>query len=387
MKTRIVFVAVMIIFMIAANSIRIPSTLAQDGGDCEADLEQADGLLAEAQDALENDDVNGALIATNAAQSILTRCAAEFNRGLGFDVVAANDDWQPVVKIIDELELVLVPSGCFMMGNDEVENEAPIHEICFESPFWMGRLEMSNAHYGSTAMFANPNQPRDNVSWVDAQAFCEQHGGRLPTEAEWEYAARGPDSNAYPWGDDFESEIVAFRDNANNETVSVGDQPENTSWVGALDMVGNVWEWTSSINQPYPYDSADGREDNNDARSGRIIRGGSYFNDADMLNTTVRQSQPPSFASSTLGFRCAGDYFDFADVCTITPLNGQINIRTGPGTNFDSESVIVANERVEIDGQTTAADGFVWWRLSENRGWVRSDVVETRGQCDVQVIN
>src|SRR5262249_44722350 len=151
------------------------------------------------------------------------------------------------------------------------------------------RYEVSNTQYpGSGTAFSGRNFPREEVSWFDAKAFCEQRLARLPTEAEWEYAARGPSNLIYPWGNKFDplkvnicdaecpdSGLTNGPDDGYQWTSPVG-RYENASWVGAYDLIGNVNEWVSSIYKDYPYDATDGRENPDDHDSDRVVRGSSW---------------------------------------------------------------------------------------------------------------
>ncbi|MCC7208631.1 MAG: SUMF1/EgtB/PvdO family nonheme iron enzyme [Anaerolineae bacterium] len=218
----------------------------------------------------------------------------------------ANRDWRPVYKTVSGFEMVEVPAGCITLGTEEGRrDERPPAEICFNR-FWIDRLEVTNAQYGSEGAYPGPKRPRENLTWFDARDFCAKRGGRLPTEAEWEYAARGPSGNVYPWGNNFNPDNLNF-DQKSLETSDVGSFPLGFSWVGALDMSGNVWEWTSSIYRPYPYDPADGREDPNDTTSPRVFRGG-WLSNIDGGTSPIRRFRlEPGERDWRIGFRCVMD--------------------------------------------------------------------------------
>jgi serine/threonine-protein kinase len=239
--------------------------------------------------------------------------------------VTANDQWTPVIQTIDGVEMALVPVGCFMMGSVDGEpDEQPVHEQCFEEAFWVDVTEVTNAQYGSSGQYSGNSRPRESVAWLEAVAHCEARGARLPTEVEWEYAARGPDYLDFPWGNSFSNQSLNFcdtncpfdlRDSTSNDgnetTSSVGAYPEGESWVGALDMSGNVWEWTSSIYAPYPYNAADGREvDGNSYNSSdRVLRGGSFASyEPSQLRASRRYEFNPRIEYLYFGFRCVRDY-------------------------------------------------------------------------------
>ncbi|HEC21824.1 MAG TPA: TIR domain-containing protein, partial [Chloroflexi bacterium] len=178
--------------------------------------------------------------------------------------VSSNDGWTPFIQEFEGVPMALVPAGCFQMGSaNEESNEQPVHEVCFEEPFWIDVYEVTNARYGSAGCeeySSEDDQPRNCVNWFEAVAHCESRGARLPTEAEWEYAARGPDGLLYPWGDEFVALNAVYGDDSGGRPAVVGSRPGGVSWVGALDMSGNLWEWVSSIYAFYPYDPDDGRE-------------------------------------------------------------------------------------------------------------------------------
>lgn len=247
--------------------------------------------------------------------------------------VTRNADWQPMTRRLDGLEMALVPAGCFTMGStdpqlemaiDSCERffgsgrcqvdfgqvESPAHQVCFEHPFWIGETEVTNRLYGSSsstdmgAMYRGRSWPRESVTWHEASEFCLAHNGRLPTEAEWEFAARGPDGLIFPWGDEFDLENVISGRLAPSDVASV---PAGVSWVGAFDMSGGIVEWVADWYAPYPEASPTGPQGPLDGQQ-RILRGGSWFSFASFfLRTSHRESASPNIANSTIGFRCARD--------------------------------------------------------------------------------
>lgn len=222
--------------------------------------------------------------------------------------VTENAAWTPVTETFDGVAMVQVPAGCFMMGNEAGRrDERPAHAICFDAPFWIDRTEVTNAQYGSPGAFEGDDVARGNLTWFEARDHCLSRGARLPTEAEWEYAARGPDNLIYPWGNELVEENLVFERNSNNTIAPVGSRPAGVSWVGALDMAGNVWEWVSSIYRPYPYTARDGREDLDDSTSSRVYRGGigSYIDFA--ASAPIRFQGVPDTRDWFIGFRCARD--------------------------------------------------------------------------------
>ena len=222
--------------------------------------------------------------------------------------IPGNTAWSPVVQTINGVEMVLVPPGCFTMGNEGGRrDEQPEHEICFDKAYWIDRYEVTNSQYGSDGVFPGELRPRDNLTWFEARDFCASRGARLPTEAEWEYAARGPDSLIYPWGDLFVPDNLIYDANFEFQLHDVGSKPEGVSWVGAYDLAGNATEWVSSLYRPYPYDPGDGREDLANATDRRVMRGGigSYIDYGTGMAT--RMWSPPDERAWYRGFRCAQD--------------------------------------------------------------------------------
>ena len=246
--------------------------------------------------------------------------------------ITTNADWTPLVQEFDGVPMVLIPPGCFMMGSDHGGDEEPITEICFDEPFWLDQTEVTNAQFAEFGGEASrepcasdePNHPRDCIKWPEADAFCTLRDVRLPTEPEWEYAARGPDGWAFPWGDEFDGTLLNFCDanctyawrtlafdDGYELTSPVDAFPEGASWVGAYDLSGNLWEWTSTLYMPYPYDPA--YENPDDSTSFRALRGGSYDDDAGYLRAAHRTGFNPAWAVEFHGFRCART-FDETDL-------------------------------------------------------------------------
>ena len=227
--------------------------------------------------------------------------------------ITTNDQWTLVVQEFDGVEMVMVPPGCFMMGSPNGDShELPINDVCFDNPFWIDRFEVTNAQYGSSGNWSGDNLPRESVTWSEARAYCQSRDARLPTEAEWEYAASGPDNLEYPWGNEFIAENVIYRDGTALESAPVGSRPGGVSWVGAFDLSGNVWEWTNTVYDesrfPYPYTPDDGREDVDSADVVHVLRGGSWGSDQWFIRTFVRVRPDAGEKFFDWGFRCVRDY-------------------------------------------------------------------------------
>lgn len=222
-----------------------------------------------------------------------------------------NDDWTPVTREFDGVPMALVPVGCFRMGSDTYSVEQPVHDQCITEPFWIDVTEVTQADFERQGgVKANANgfdgdaKPVEQITWVEARDFCARRGMRLPTEAEWEFAARGVESLSYPWGNTFVEANAVFSGNSGNQTAAVGSRPGGASWVGALDLSGNVWEWVLSEYRGYPYTPDDGRE-NISSNENRVVRGGSFGNASDDLRAANRYDRNPTNADVSIGFRCA----------------------------------------------------------------------------------
>ncbi len=249
-------------------------------------------------------------------------------------VFALGDTW---MRPGDRMEMVYVPAGEFEMGSsDGGSDELPVHRIFMDS-FWIDRTEVTNAQYrrcakagvcdepnecdwgGSTYEDAERmDQPAFCVNWYSAQAYCEWTGGRLPTEAEWEYAARGPSANIYPWGNEFDGELLDFCDatceyrhrnpafdDDHARAAPVASYPEGASWCGALDMAGNVWEWVADwYGYNYYRESSAQNPTGPSSGSSRVLRGGSWFDNERNVRSANRFFYTPLYRYYRVGFRC-----------------------------------------------------------------------------------
>jgi formylglycine-generating enzyme required for sulfatase activity len=190
--------------------------------------------------------------------------------------------------------------------------------------YYMARTPVTNAQYAAFVKAADhkppgywvakkpaqglENHPVVEVSWHDAMAYCgwlvEIVGRpyRLPSEAEWEKAARGADGRIYPWGNEWDAQRCNTEEGNKEETTLVGSYPQGASPYGLLDMAGNVWEWTLSLYRPYPYRSSDGREDPR-AEGTRVLRGGSWFHRRRYARVSHRNLNIPINLSGDVGFR------------------------------------------------------------------------------------
>ncbi len=228
----------------------------------------------------------------------------------------------------DGMTLVFVPAGEFTMGSDTGESdEQPTHSVNLDA-FWIDQTEVTNAMYAQCVEDGDCSPPASvksythdsyygnlefddypviYVDWNRANAYCSWAGRRLPTEAEWEKAARGEDGRTYPWGEEISCAYANYYDGSKfcvGDTAPVGSYPDGASIYGALDMAGNVWEWVSSLYQGYPYSATDGREDLS-ASGSRVLRGGSWYGLDNSVRSAFRYRYDPSYVSNNLGFRCS----------------------------------------------------------------------------------
>jgi len=218
--------------------------------------------------------------------------------------------------------MVEIPAGEFTMGNDAGDDdEKPAHTVPLEA-FEIDMFEVTNADFakfveetgyqtgaekaGEAGWRAyaegKDNHPVVKVTWNDANAYCEWAGKRLPTEAEWEKAARGTDGRTYPWGNDWDPAKANTKESGFRGTVAVGSFAEGASSYGVFDMAGNVWEWTADWYQAYP-DSA--YQSEYFGEKFKVTRGGGWFQEEKLVTTYNRSATDPSAANDDLGFRCA----------------------------------------------------------------------------------
>ena len=208
----------------------------------------------------------------------------------------------------DGLTYVMIPPGRFMMGcsTGDIEcfdEEKQVHEVTITSPFWMGRTDVTQEAYQrvtgqNPSHFKGANLPVDSVNWSEAQAYCQAVGGRLPTEAEWEYAVRGgdPASRYGPL-----EEIAWYSGNSRSKTHAVAQKKANA--FGLYDMLGNVWQWTADWYGAYaPAAASDPTGPGGGA--GRTVRGGSWADTARFERESEREGVLPGNHNRVIGFRC-----------------------------------------------------------------------------------
>ena len=221
--------------------------------------------------------------------------------------------------------MVEIPAGVFFMGHSQADFEdAPRHEVDLPA-FEIDKFEVTNIDYATFVKEANyttyaeeqgfanwfdewkpgqnDNHPVTRVTWADAVAYCQWLGKRLPSEAEWEKAARGNDGREFPWGNDWSADNLNGKDYGLRGTAAVGSFGVGASPYGVEDMAGNVWEWTADWYQAYPGNTT------NDPYYGeqfRVTRGGGWFDLQPQATTFNRNAADPTkTANDDLGFRCA----------------------------------------------------------------------------------
>jgi serine/threonine protein kinase/formylglycine-generating enzyme required for sulfatase activity len=233
------------------------------------------------------------------------------------------------IKDQNNVTMVFIPAGEFTMGTDGSGDvgSRPAHKVSIDA-FYIDKYEVTNAAYDAcvyavecrrplqtgsatrNTYFNNEvfaNHPVIYVDWKMAKAYCEWRGARLPTEAEWEKAARGMnDERIYPWGDTEKDCSLGNFHGCTGDTSPVDQYEGGESVFGVYGMSGNVWEWTSTLSDLYPYDASDGREDP-DARGERIARGGAwraFGGNGENAQVDTRLELDPGYAGLYVGIRC-----------------------------------------------------------------------------------
>jgi formylglycine-generating enzyme required for sulfatase activity len=243
---------------------------------------------------------------------------AERSKSLVPSLTPNQSGWTQVERDFDGVPMVLVPKGCLRMGSvTGDDDERPVHEVCLE-PFWIDKTEVTQRQFrehggvkASANAFSGDDRPVESITWFEARDFCALRGGRLPTEEEWEYAARGPNSLDYPWGDELVDAKAVFARSDESGTADVGSLPAGASWVGALDMSGNVWEWTATEYLDYAEDGyvEDGEPASSSTVVQRVLRGGSWVNTfTGYLRTSLRFWYMADHPDVDSGFRCVREY-------------------------------------------------------------------------------
>ena len=233
--------------------------------------------------------------------------------------------------------IIYISAGKFTMGSkDGRSSERPVHTVYLKA-YYMDKYEVTNGQYGAfmkatgksapkewnDIRFNESNQPVVGVSWYDAEAYCKWAGKRLPTEAEWEKAARGTDARVYPWGNDFDCGRGNFDDETkyDRETVPggagcdgyveiapVGRFPSGASPYRVHDMAGNAWEWVNDwYDRAYYARSPNKNPTGPDSGKYRVLRGGSWNYGPDYVRAAFRGRSEPDYRDDLIGFRCVKD--------------------------------------------------------------------------------
>jgi formylglycine-generating enzyme required for sulfatase activity len=255
------------------------------------------------------------------------------------------------LALAQEPAMVRIAAGSYLLGSEQgLADERPVHRVALRE-FWIDRHEVTNAEFaafleasrvpaGDARLRENTRAPErrtwvalddaesriseaqgrfavepgyerhpvNEVTWSGARAYCSRRGARLPTEAEWEAAARGREGRSFPWGNEPPTAQRAVFARRSNDTEAVGARPAGATPEGVHDLAGNVAEWTSTLYRPYPYRADDGRE-NLEAPGERVTRGGDHVFDAapEKLRASFRAGFSRAIAAGHrhIGFRCA----------------------------------------------------------------------------------
>lgn len=231
-------------------------------------------------------------------------------------------------RVIGGALMVFVPKGEFLMGSSDVDkhaesDEKPQHTVYLDS-FWIDKFKVTNAQYQKCVGAGKCTAPRQSKSYTrsfyyadskydnypvinvvvnDAKSFCEWAGKRLPTEAQWEKAARGTDERIYPWGNVFDKNLLNSYEGGRGDTSEVGGYPLSASSYGVMDMAGNVAEWVADWYDSGYYKNSPSRNPSGPSSGlDRVQRGGSWNNAAADVRAANRFNS--RFSSNFVGFRC-----------------------------------------------------------------------------------
>ena len=311
------------------------------------------------------------------------------------------------IRMTDDMTMVYIPAGDFEMGlEDGNDDEQPVHTVYLDA-YWIDQTEVTNSQYQKcvaagvcTHPYFNDNvitnfifknnttrirneyfynsalaqHPVVWVRWEQAQTYCHWVGGRFPTEAEWEKAARGTDGREYPWGDEFFGNRVNFCDkngecqfpdsdwdDGYQDTAPVGSYPDGASPYGVLDMAGNVSEWVADLFEyDYYVNSPRANPTGPTCAEKRLLRGGSLGNIASNVRSTRRDEVNARWHSDSFGFRCAASAEGYqSQLDSKDPV--VINLRdiTAPTSGFQEMTGILP-PGTQVNGVGILSDGTAW---------------------------
>ena len=217
--------------------------------------------------------------------------------------------------------MVFINGASFMMGEDQRNarymNEMPEHVVHLND-FFIDKYEVTQAqykvfvdaeHYAPPSNWVNgrfpesqANMPVVDVTWNDAATYCRFVNKRLPTEAEWEYAAAGPSDNTFPWGNRFERSFANTAEDGQGRAVSVFARPKDESEFGVVGLAGNVSEWTADWYRAYPMNDS---PESQYGETYKVVRGGSFRSKSIFARTAFRGFRKPDLPADDIGLRCA----------------------------------------------------------------------------------
>jgi formylglycine-generating enzyme required for sulfatase activity len=216
----------------------------------------------------------------------------------------------------DGAVMIFIPKGEFLMGSNDYDDEKPPHRVTLDD-YWIYKFPVTVAQYRRFCQATGRQEPLPpnwgwqddhpivNVSWNDATAYATWAGVRLPTEAEWEKAARGTDGRRYPWGNEWDASRCNNWKTGPEQTTPVGSYPQGVSPYGVHDMVGNVWEWCADWYGENYYRTAPSENPKGPGWGQyRVLRGGSWYLNPRLVRVAFRDWLAPDFRNYIVGFRC-----------------------------------------------------------------------------------